>query len=403
MKRVDLSGPVIGIAVVVLLSSLLSLWSDDAMVSGHAPQSMDLKYDYADQILNVTITHTVPLIELGQHYIDEVTVSKNDVLVIEETYDSQPTRETFSFEYFIEAEDGDVLEVYAHCSVTGDLTEEMTVVGPRDRMTMSIQPDTLTYVEMGKDQDLTVLIERLADGNPVEGASLEVRADLGEVTEASDLGIGAYQFTYTAPMLDNEDIEVVNITASKNGYHRGYFEFSFDITYPLDPDYVLVVDISPSTATLKEGGSKDFSVTVTTESGKPADVKELILQRSGGQVSQDRTGTGEFTVLFKANQVQSDTTGFLAVTAEKEGYQKGYRKIMISIQDVPSSVTDDDDDVGEVGGGGGLFSGYNLVFIIVVLIIILVIVGFIMYRMIRKKRTKSEYEEAEIPPEYLDK
>ncbi|MEA3559920.1 MAG: hypothetical protein U9R75_11760 [Candidatus Thermoplasmatota archaeon] len=382
------SGATVIVILALLLLTLLVM-DDSPMVRGHPAQSVELQYYYSDQILNVTITHQIISTEMDIHYIEEVTVSKNGVEIIDETYADQPTRDTFSYEYEVQALDGDVLEVYTRCSIGGEETAEMTVIGPRDRMSISVQPDTINYLEMGEEQDFTLLIEKQDDSTPIEGATLTTRADLGEVTDVLDLGIGAYQFTYTAPEQDNEDIEVINITATKNGFHNAYFEFSFDITYPLDPDFVLVVDITPVTLTMKEDETRDLTVLVSTESGDPVDIDELILTRSGGQVSQEKREKGEFLVTFRANQVSSDTIGFLAVTAEKEGYQRGYRKVQISIKDVPSA-DDDDDGVTDTTDEGGLLSGYNLIFFIALISIIVAIVAFIFYRKWKNRKMDEE-------------
>lgn len=406
MERISARASSICLIMIIMLSSLFMITDDDTLVSGHAPDSIDLRYDYSDQILNVTISHDVPVLPLDQHYIESITVLKNEVEVISETYSNQPSRDAFSLEFLVDAEDGDVIEVSAVCNLQGELTEEMTVQAPRDRMRMSFQPETLTYVEMGEQQDFTILIEKIEDDNPVEGVDLQLRAALGEMSEASDLGIGAYQFSYTAPVLDDEDTEVINVTATKNGYHKAYFEFSFDITYPLDPDFILVVDISPGSASIKELEIKDFSISVYTESGTPVDVGDLIIDRSGGQVSQTNDDVGEYTITFRANQVPSDTTGFLAVTAEKEGYQRGYRRVVINILDDPSSAVDDDDDDdpgADIGGGSSLLEGNNIIVLILLIVIAAVIIGIVVYRKVQKKKYEKEYQESVITAEVYEK
>jgi hypothetical protein len=107
----------------------------------HPPSNMELEYDFAEQTLSVTITHSVP--GPGDHYVKRIEIRKNGDLDLSEDYTSQPTTSTFTYTYAVAAGDGDVLEATAHCSLFGTITEQITVSVPSS---VSTQP-TPTMVE----------------------------------------------------------------------------------------------------------------------------------------------------------------------------------------------------------------------------------------------------------------
>ena len=92
----------------------------------HAPSSISLSYDIGPQTLGVTVNHTS---DTG-HYIESIELWKNDVFVTEETYTSQTSGSQQIDSFRIVAVDGDVLKVRATCSISGSLTEEITVLDP---------------------------------------------------------------------------------------------------------------------------------------------------------------------------------------------------------------------------------------------------------------------------------
>ncbi|MGA1848792.1 MAG: hypothetical protein ACMUHB_05565 [Thermoplasmatota archaeon] len=372
--------------MVMIISSFMFITAPGE-VSAHAPESMVLSYDYNSRNLTVTITHTTPLPD--QHYIESVEVFRNEISIIQETYTSQPELRTFSLYFDVIAEDGDVLNVTAVCNVFGSLTEEIDVEGPKARMDLSVSP-AITLIEMGEEQSFTVNIYNNEDGMPVDGVTVTASAVLGEVTEVSALGLGGYEFTYTAPELDDEDIEVINITAQMNGYHSAYHEFDLDIVFPVDPAKKIAVTITPAFTTINENEAKELTVKVTA-GGSDLDVDGITVTRSGGVVSTDKTGTGTFMVTFKASEVQRDTMGWINVVAEKEGYQRGEKRMSFTIRDSSGPVDDDDDDDTSdddiaVSNEKDFLNGTTITIFLVILVLIGGIVGFIIYR----KRKKEE-------------
>jgi hypothetical protein len=96
-------------------------------VFAHPPQDIQLEYDFENQMLYVTITHNT--LDPNSHYIYKIEIEKNGVLYLTEEYDSQPTSDTFTYSYVVEADIGDILTATAYCSLYGSLTASLTVTG----------------------------------------------------------------------------------------------------------------------------------------------------------------------------------------------------------------------------------------------------------------------------------
>jgi hypothetical protein len=93
-------------------------------VQAHTPSSMTLSYDEGTQTLLVTVSHSVS----GDHRIAQIQVWKNDVSVNTRNYDSpQETTSGMDDTFMVTAGSGDVLKVTATCSISGSVTEEITV------------------------------------------------------------------------------------------------------------------------------------------------------------------------------------------------------------------------------------------------------------------------------------
>jgi hypothetical protein len=97
-------------------------------VVAHSPSSMTLGYNWDTQILSVTISHTVT--DPNSHYIQNITVYKNDVIVDSRLYTSQESTTSASDTFNIAAVDGDILRVWAECSQVGTIEDTITVTEP---------------------------------------------------------------------------------------------------------------------------------------------------------------------------------------------------------------------------------------------------------------------------------
>lgn len=98
-------------------------------VQAHAPRTVDLSYDLAQQVLTVTIDHWA--VSTSTHFIEKVVIKKNGKVVEKMEYKSQPTAEEFSYTYNLPAEPGDRFEVTATCSVHGSKKSALTVKAPK--------------------------------------------------------------------------------------------------------------------------------------------------------------------------------------------------------------------------------------------------------------------------------
>lgn len=93
--------------------------------TAHSPQDMQLAYDLETQNLDISITHIVT--DPGNHYIYQIDIEKNDVLLLSEQYSSQPTVSTFTYNYTVNASVGDVLTVTGLCSITGSIQQTLSI------------------------------------------------------------------------------------------------------------------------------------------------------------------------------------------------------------------------------------------------------------------------------------
>jgi desulfoferrodoxin (superoxide reductase-like protein) len=126
-----------GVFVVAALLIMLS----SQPVAAHTPTSMTLEYNWDTQVLSVTISHSVP--NPNDHFIENITVYKNDVKVDSEAYTSQGSASTASDAFNIAAVDGDVLRVWANCSISGFIEDTITVTEP-DTSTTTTTDGTTT-------------------------------------------------------------------------------------------------------------------------------------------------------------------------------------------------------------------------------------------------------------------
>jgi hypothetical protein len=94
------------------------------MSYANAPQDVKLEYNALTQNLAVTIIHNSS--SSGFHYIKNVEIKKNSVVLSTEKYDSQPAG-TFTYNYKVPAMAGDKLEVTATCNFFGSKTATITV------------------------------------------------------------------------------------------------------------------------------------------------------------------------------------------------------------------------------------------------------------------------------------
>ena len=128
------------IRILPLAMFVLLLASFQMPVQAHTPSSMTLGYDVESDTLLVEVTHGIS----GDHRIAQIQIWKNDVLVNTRLYDPpQETTSGMDDTFMVVAGSGDVLKVTATCSISGSVTEEITVgVNPTTTTTDTSTTDT---------------------------------------------------------------------------------------------------------------------------------------------------------------------------------------------------------------------------------------------------------------------
>jgi desulfoferrodoxin (superoxide reductase-like protein) len=96
--------------------------------TAHAPTDMTIAFDPNTAKISVAITHPVP--DPAAHYIKTVRVKLNDRVISDPDYKSQPTKDTFTYTYDVNAHPGDTIRVTAICSIAGSLEKTYEVPEP---------------------------------------------------------------------------------------------------------------------------------------------------------------------------------------------------------------------------------------------------------------------------------
>lgn len=131
--------------IIIFCIFALSIFSQN--VRAHPPENIDLEYNADNQVLTITITHNTN--DLNSHYVAKVEVFKNDVAIIEENYQSQPTINTFTLTFNVSAVAGDVLKAEATCSLNGKSDESLTLGSGNTTSNNSDGPSTPGFEIIG--------------------------------------------------------------------------------------------------------------------------------------------------------------------------------------------------------------------------------------------------------------
>ena len=95
--------------------------------SAHAPARFLLEYEFETETLSIDIEH--PRMYPEVHYIDNVVIWLNDVVVRNETYTSQQG-DNYHLYFVINATHMDVFKAFGRCCIGGNATDEITVYDP---------------------------------------------------------------------------------------------------------------------------------------------------------------------------------------------------------------------------------------------------------------------------------
>jgi hypothetical protein len=109
-------------------------------VSAHPPTDMNISFDSATAKIYVTITH--PVDDPATHYLSRVKVKLNGDVISDPDYKSQPTKDTFTLTYDVNAQSGDEVWVTATCVRGGVLEKTYKVPQPVRVITSAQIPST---------------------------------------------------------------------------------------------------------------------------------------------------------------------------------------------------------------------------------------------------------------------
>lgn len=112
------------INVLLIILSITIVFSS-FNTSAHPASDMNVSYDLENQTLDVSITHYVS--DSQSHFIENITIRKNDKIIDIKLYSSQPTNSSFVYTYDVNASKGDKIEVFSDCNLGGSLTEQITI------------------------------------------------------------------------------------------------------------------------------------------------------------------------------------------------------------------------------------------------------------------------------------
>ncbi len=112
------------LAFLVLLSGLLL--SSSAIIA-HPPSNVELNYRGETKTLQVKVSHSVG--NPSSHYVEKVTVTVNGERAITKDYEKQNKSSGSSFEYKLDVQNGDLIEVEAECNRFGAASGTLEVEG----------------------------------------------------------------------------------------------------------------------------------------------------------------------------------------------------------------------------------------------------------------------------------
>jgi hypothetical protein len=101
---------------------------------------MDISYNFSTAKISVTVTH--PTEDPATHYLKTVRVKLNGAVISDPDYKSQPSKDTFTLTYDVNAHAGDVIDVTAICVRGGTLEKSYKIPEPVRVVTSPQVPST---------------------------------------------------------------------------------------------------------------------------------------------------------------------------------------------------------------------------------------------------------------------
>lgn len=222
-------------------------------VIAHNPNDMQLEYDFVNNKLDVTISHSVAA--PTEHYIESVEIFKNDVSLRLINYTSQPSLSVFTYSYDFDAADGDTIKVIAICSISGGITREITLQEPAENeIVVTIEPE---ISEINENEQMIFTATTQANGVPLDDVTLDIDVKLGSASPHQRVDVGLYNFTYTAPDVNKPLKERIDVKAKKDGYTDGDVRLEFTVNEFTNTGG----DCPPTLDGIIDSGEYDFSAT----------------------------------------------------------------------------------------------------------------------------------------------
>jgi len=109
-------------------------------VSSHSPTDMSISYDPNTAKIYVTVNHMVD--DPATHYLSRIKVKLNGNVISDPDYKSQPTKDTFTLTYDVNANAGDEVWVTASCVRGGGIEKTYKVPQPVRLVTSAQIPST---------------------------------------------------------------------------------------------------------------------------------------------------------------------------------------------------------------------------------------------------------------------
>lgn len=107
---------------VLLLLLFLCLHS---AVSAHPPSDMQIIASPDTDTIEVLLVHDVA--DTARHYVNTVSIVKNNEPVETFPYTSQPSAGTFTYQYSLPLQEGDQITITARCNIGGSITRDVTI------------------------------------------------------------------------------------------------------------------------------------------------------------------------------------------------------------------------------------------------------------------------------------
>lgn len=196
--------------------------------------------------------------------------------------------------------------------------------------TVSANPSTILS---GQSSVLTIIVSNSTSRLP--GAILTFSSSQGGTfTAALDLGTGAYQTNYTAPVVGFATTIILQVTANKSGYLNAANQTSIAV----NPLPTLTVQVSPKPGSTTPGGEITLMVRVTNASYLISGAILDFSSSGGGSFSSvTDSGNGNYTAIF-STPLQSSNP-IVTVRASKMGFTSGQGQTAVSVSGLPDLTT----------------------------------------------------------------